>query len=270
MKLPLPVDVDGTTYTEAVLRMPEARTVADSKRESTRGDSFAALIEWVAGSIKELTGDGKALAERADVKRAARAMTFETALAVALYSMAAMKKDDGISSTVECPSCGAKVRRERKEVDGEEIDTRDHLQDLSISYGEGHELIAIDLDQPVEILKKGTEEPIITATQLTFRVPTMGDCSRANGRVSGDQDRLQLAIEAEALVAVNGEEMSSSWKATFAMLLVERMTIPDANRVGKALKGFGIDPTVERRCFACQEEWEEPVNVMGFFASGLR
>lgn len=264
MKLPMPIRLDGKVYTDAKLQTPAASAVANARREGERGDPYMAIAEWCAGCVEFLDGpDG----ETRDVKRAMKAAPWKTAVAIALYGRAEMADDDGISSVVKCPDCGERQRLEK----GEEADLRDRLYALDVGYLDGDGPVSVEMKEPVSLTLKsrGVEEEVLVSS-VAVGFPTLTDCSRAWAASQRDEGRAQLYTLAEALVAVNGRDLSPAEKATFGKVVFERMKMPDIGAISDAINGYGIKSEVERYCQACGFSWKEDVNVMGFFASALR
>lgn len=250
------------------VREPTAGDIANAKREADRGDAYSAMVEWCAGCIESLSGDGEIIS-RVDVRRAARALPFTSAMALAVAAKAEMDGDDGVSSVEECPYCGARDRRDRREADGEVIDSRDHVLELPVRcLPDGAGLtVSYDLQVPIEVTRRDTGEVAASVRSVTVRYPTLGDCSRAS---KADGAEAQLAILAEALEEVDGEPVSAAWKSTFGRAAFRQMKARDVNALSALLREYGMDPRVTRTCRSCGMEWDSEVNVMGFFASGLR
>jgi hypothetical protein len=151
------------------------------------------------------------------------------------------------------------------------IDTRERIYDLPVAILDSQDPVEMVLRTPVKLVKRSREgEEIQEVERVLVRYPTLAECSRAHQVVGGDDSRMQIAILAEALVAVNGVELSAAEKATFGKTIFEKMSVTDSTNLSKLLGRYGIDPRVTRTCLECGEEWEDEVNVMGFFGSALR
>jgi hypothetical protein len=99
----------------------------------------------------------------------------------------------------------------------------------------------------------------------------MGDCIRAAGAVGGSDDtRLQYAIWAEAITAVNGTEIDQKWRATWGTQVFERMDLADVKAVAKAMGAWSVDSTVPAVCPKCGKQYRQGVPTGSFFASALR
>lgn len=263
----MPIALDGKQYVEAELKEPTAEDVANARRKVKDGDPYFAVAEWCAGCVESLSGPDGEIIDKSDVRRAMRQAPWWTAATLAVYGRAAMNDDDGISGPVKCPECGKKWRRE---VDEEGEDYRDHLYALPIKYVDDPGPVTVKIKSPVTVtLRRGEDSEEVKVSEVTLRRPTVADCSRAQ-RVMGDDDAgAQAAVLAEALTAVNGEELSSSMRSALASTVMKRMKVTDLMAVSDAVNDYGIDPEVRRTC-SCGASWTEEVDVMGFFASALR
>lgn len=268
MRLPVPVELDGRLIWDAELREPTAGDIAAARREADQGRAYLAMAEWCAGCLESL--DGGRVSSRQDVRRAARALPFVTAMALAVAAKAEMDGDDGVSSVEDCPYCGHRRQAVRREVDGEVEDTRDHVLDLPVrELPEGAPTsVTHELASPVEVRRRDREDEVVAEVRsVTVRYPTLNDCARAS--TGGDEAKSQIAILAEALEAVNGEPVSASWRSTVGRVAFERMKARDVNALSSSLRRYGMDPRLDRACARCGMEWKSEVNLLGFFGSAL-
>jgi hypothetical protein len=268
MKLPVPVELDGRLIWDAELREPTAGDIASARREADQGKAYQAMAEWCAGCVESL--DGGRVSSRQDVRRAARALPFVSAMALAVAAKVEMDGEDGISSVEDCPYCGTRRQAVRVERDGEVEDTRDHIRDLRVRLmPEGAPAsVTYELQSPVEVRRRDNDELVVEVRSVTVRYPTLADCARASS--GGDDSRAQIAILAEALESVNGEPASAAWKSSVGRTAFERMKARDVNALSALLRQYGMDPKVGRTCARCGMEWDSEVNLLGFFGSALR
>ena len=269
MKLPIGVELDGSVYTEAKIARAESLVIAKTTEEAQRGNPYSAILEWNAGITESLSGDSGTI-EGTEIRRALRFMPFESAFALACYGMAETKKDDSISGEYECPKCGGIVKAERGEVDGVEFDDTDHLYTLDFeTLDDPREGICITLDYPVELKKRDSGEVIERIESFIMDWPTLDQCIRAHQGIPDAEMRMQMALYSSALRKVNGKPCDGTWKATFGTRLFEKMDATDMATINEEIKRFSINVTRERICMKCKTHFDAPIDLNGFFASGL-
>lgn len=272
MRLPIPVHLDGRVVTDVKLKEATAEVIAATRREVDSGAQYSAMLEWCAGVTSEMTGpDGVLVSSRDEVRRATRAMAFESAWAVACFGMAETRGSDSVPGAYKCPSCGNVVLVGRSEQDGEEVDTSDHLSliDYEVCEADAGPSVTADLDTPVEIFRRDTSEVVERVESVTLSYPTMGQCIRAQQKCPDDASGLMFLVYAECLSAVNGRKVEPNWRTAYGEITFKRMTARDLNRVTGLMKRYSISHKVERACMRCKTRWEADLDLSGFFASGL-
>lgn len=271
MKLPVPVQADGTLYTDVKVQKASPLVIAATTDLAEEGDYYTAVLEWDAGVIAEIIGDGGSVTDAAEIRRLVRFMPFDSAYAVALHGMAATKRDDSIAGQYQCPKCKKVVKCEKGEKDGEEFDDTDHLFDLELPVladpGAG---LAIELSTPVELKKKDTGEIIETVTSLVLDWPTLGQCIKAHQRYPDRESMMQFALLADAIRTVNGKTRDGPWKMVLGSKLIEMMDSFDLAEIGDRMKRYSVNVEKERVCMKCHTRWMAPIDFNGFFGSGLR
>lgn len=269
MKLPIGVELDGSVYTEAKIGRAESLVIAKTTEEAERGNPYSAILEWNVGITESLSGDSGTV-EGADIRRALRFMPFESAFALACYGMAETKKDDSVSGEYACPKCGSIVKTERGENDGIEFDDTDHLYALDIeTLDDPKDGVSISLEYPVELKRRDSGEVIETIESFVMDWPTLDQCIRAHQRIPDAEMRMQMALYSSALRSINGKPIGATWKSTFGIRLFEKMDANDMATLNDEMKRYSINVTRERICMKCKTHFDAPIDLNGFFASGL-
>lgn len=271
MKLPIPIQADGSLYTDVKLRDAEALTVAKSKELASGGDYYGSVLEWNAGVTAEISGPDGEITDTTEIRRLLRMMPFQSAYALACFGMAQTKGDDSIPGVYACPKCGREIRCERGERDGDEFDECDHLWNLEMpTLNDPSGGISISLSSPVELRKKDAENTLIeTVETFTLEWPTLAMCMKAHARYPDNDSQMQLALYADALRDTNGKPHDGSWKTVIGIKLFEQMKMNDNRKIDKELQKYSINMEVERACMKCKTRWKAPLDLNGFFASGL-
>lgn len=269
MKLPIPLRADGRLYTEVELTEATAGTVASTRAEAERGASYQALLEWCSGVVRTVTGPDGDVSDRADVRRLVRLMPFESVMVIACMGMAKTKGDDSVPGAYECPQCGQQVIVGKYQEDGEEVDTSDHLGAIDYQVAEDpDDGISFTPSRPVEIMRRdGDVAEVIESVALNW--PTLGMCIRAQQRHADDDSKLQSAVYAEALRAVNAKPVTAAWRSTYGDLIFQRMLVRDSIALNREMKRYSLQTSVERVCMKCRKRWSSEIDLRGFFASGL-
>lgn len=269
MKLPVGVELDGSVYTDAKVGRAESLVIAKTTEEAERGNPYSAILEWNVGITENLSGDSGTI-EGADIRRALRFMPFESSFALACYGMAETKKDDSISGEYACPKCGSLVKAERGDNDGIEFDDTDHLYALDIeTLDDPKDGIYVALQYPVEMNRRDSGEVIETIESFIMEWPTLDQCIRAHQKCPDAEMRMQFALYSSALRTVNGKVCDATWKATYGTRLFEKMDAEDMAMLNEEMKRYSINVTRERICMKCKTHFDAPIDLNGFFASGL-
>lgn len=270
MKLPIPIQADGSLYTDVKVRDAEAITLARTREEADGGDVYGAILEWNAGISAEISGPDVSATEPQEIRRLIRFMPFESAYALACAGMAATKGDDSIQGVYACPKCGREIRCERGERDGDEFDDCDHLNAIDFPMlADPSAGISIELSSPVELKRKDSGEILDTIENLTMEWPTLAMCMKAHKRYPDNDGQMQLALYADAIREANGKTRDGSWKSVMGITVFEHMKLKDLEKITSAMKKYSINVEVERVCMKCKTRWKAPLDLNGFFASGL-
>lgn len=269
MKLPVGVELDGSVYTEAKIQRAESLVIAKTTEEAQRGNPYSAILEWNAGITESLSGDAGTI-EGAEIRRALRFMPFESSFALACYGMAETKKDDSVSGEYECPKCGSIVKAERGENDGVEFDDTDHLHSLDVeTLDDPKEGISLSLSYPVELKRRDNGEIIETVESFVMDWPTLDQAIRAHQKCPDAEMRMQFALYSSALRSINGKPVDGTWKSAFGTRLFEKMDASDTAELNEIMKRYSINVSKERICMKCKTHFDAPIDLNGFFASGL-
>jgi hypothetical protein len=269
MKLPIGVELDGSVYTDVNIKRAESLVIAKTTEEAGRGNPYSAILEWNAGITESLSGNDGTV-EGADIRRALRFMPFESSFALACHGMAETKKDDSISGVYPCPKCGSLVKAERGENDGVPFDDTDHLYALDVeTLDDPKEGIALTLQYPVELKKRDSGEVIETIESFVMDWPTLDQCIRAHQKCPDAEMRMQFALYSSALRTVNNKPVDGTWKATYGTRFFEKMDAVDTASLNDIMKRYSINVSRERVCMKCKTHFDAPIDLNGFFASGL-
>ena len=121
------------------------------------------------------------------------------------------------------------------------------------------------------ILKTKKGEILDTISSLEFRFPTLNDGITGSLQSSKRNDiKRQYAIYASSITKINGQEVDTVFKRTWGTFILERMFVTDIEKLSSVLTKYGVMKHVERTCLNCDKVWNDPVDVSGFFVSGLQ
>lgn len=261
MKLCVPAIHKGRTFVEAELDKPRGGVIADAHEEIERTGSFGAMLKLAVGCLRSLTTDtGDVLTKRSEFEGVVRHMPIQTVEHVALRALS-LVNDQGVDQIATCPRCADKRIYE----DDEAI----RFDDIEVVEFDGEQRIRIDLDDPVEIKSKG--EVLVSVSSVLMRFPTLNDGISGSMQYPESRDiRRQYAIYASAIQGINGDEVDQKFRSQWGTWLFERMYSTDIEQVSEVMAGLGMKKTMARECRRCGKKWKEPINIAGFFASGLR
>lgn len=264
MKLLVPIKYNGKVYTNYELGRLKGGVVADATEELQSGGDFSAMHTLVSGCLKSLSTDsGEEITSGFDsVVRHAPIQAIE----ILSLELLTKDKNPGIEQISICPRCKDRVIYE-DDKDGSHKAL--YFDDLEILPLTGDQSISIDLEEEVNIRKKDGEI-LKSISSITLRYPTINDGIKGSSKVSETKGtRRQYAIYAEALTHINGEDASSD-KKVWGTFILERMCFSDLEKISTALRNVGIKKTVNRECLKCGKKWESPIDLSGFFESGLQ
>lgn len=271
MKAGVHILLDGKEYQEFDPKQPTATNVAKARAE-VEVSGYSALVEWAAGSCRRLvSAEGDVIEDEKELRRALMASPFQTCLQVAIQGVVEMTRDDGLESVSVCPLCGKKCRQTNEKGSNSDVDTRDHINTLPVQSPADMTGFTFELEDPVQIEKKGGREGDVvwTVSKIRLHWPTMKDCQKGSVLGRGEPELDTQFILAEALEEVNGEVVDATYRSTFGRIIFGKMSAADDMRLSRVLNSVGISPMVTRECPHCFNEWTEAVNLMGFFYSAL-
>ncbi len=262
MRLPIPMEFGDKTFTEAEIRRPTGGVIADTKKAADNGDIYAAMATFVAGCLASL-GDET---DRGQLRVYARGLSFVDAEYLAIQALMAAGISDDIEGVYACPRCDNRITVEPAEDD----DDGERISDLEVKYAEEPVFAEVEVDPPVKIINDTTGEELVCVETIKVGTPSLSQLSRAFKKFGmADKVRMQFSAYVDATATVNGTPVDGKWKATWGMLVFERMDVMIVNKITAGLREYGTVNTVSRVCPSCGKRWDAEVDTAGFFASGL-
>lgn len=261
MNLHVPIVYQGRIFVEYELKKLKAGVIADATEEMKKKGSFAGMQVLVTESLKSLMTDEGDLVET-DFENIIRNAPVQAVEIMALKALTA-GRDTGIEQVSECPRCHNRVI-----YDGDEAL---HFEDLIFQALEEDQKIDVDLDEPIVIINKRTQEELVRIENVSFRYPLLKDAIKGSSQIPDTKGARQMyAIYAQAISHVNGEEAEAKFRNSWGMYTLERMGIEDLEQLSKKMKACGIKKTIRRTCLKCEKQWDDPIDISGFFEEGLQ
>lgn len=269
MRLYIPIFYGEQVFTDCEIKKPSPGVIADTVKFIDENKIGMALLTFVSGSIIELKDNSEGvITSKEKIRTICRSMKQKCMEDLAIDIMLLLDPQDGVEGVYNCPRCRKQKICEKKD----EIDTRDFLSSLNITYFESKDdYWEIELTEPYERKENGEGVEVIGI--LGFRYPTITDFIEASARHGfRDQLRLQYQIYAACLMSVNNSLVEKQWKQRWAMLMFENLPDlkTDFNRISKELNNYGRATRVKKVCEDCGKEWYPKINTANFFDSGLR
>ncbi len=281
LRLPIPIfsssGEKGKYYNEIEITRPKPSVIADTKKIADTGDYYTAVHTLNSGSITRIMGTHDDVSDKKAIRKLHKKMAYKSMEFVSLNVLLSIDDDDGVEGVYPCPLCKRKViaKYVAGEDDDEEpqLDTRDHIHDLSIRYMEDmEESFEIELTEPVTIINAATKEVVESISKMEIFWPTVKHCISAYAKYGNSDDiRLQFAIYAEALRSINGTYVDDKWRRMFGVYLFENIphVKKDFGKISKENNRYGLDPRIKKFCPDCGE-FTANINTSNFFVSALR
>lgn len=261
MDLHVPIVYQGNKFVEFELKKLKAGVIADATEEMKKKGSFAGMQILVSETLKALMTEDGDLVER-DFENIIRNSPVQAVEIMALRALTA-GRDTGIEQLSICPRCKKQVI-----YDGEDAL---HFEDLVMQDLEADQKIDVELDDPIVIMNKRTQEELFRIENVSFRYPLLKDAIKGSSQIPDSKGTRQMyAIYAQAITHVNGEEAEAKFRNSWGMYTLERMGIEDLEKLSEKMKSCGIKKTVRRTCMSCEKQWDDPIDISGFFEEGLQ
>jgi hypothetical protein len=269
--LPIPFRYGQRVITKASFDTPELSSIANV-RKYAESNVWKAMKAYIDGSIIALIdSDGEEITGNGEIKKATESMPIQSAEVLSVAIALSYNEDDYVEGLYECPLCKNVV----KAIDDGEDDTRDRIRNLSIvSCESADEMVHIELKNHIVIKGKSRadkEEHELVITEFSMRHPTIRDGIASMGKYGAtDELRQQFAMFTEALVSINGEEVSQAERAQFGMMIFEKMKAGhDTREINRQTTQYGISGRVKKVC-RCGRRFDATIETRSFFAFALR
>ena len=261
MKLPKAIFSNDKIYTDIEIKKPKGKVLADVQETASTVDIYSAMYQFILGCTVSVSGD-ETIDDQAKLKELIKAMPYRSAELVAIKILLLVDPEDYIEGIYQCPRCGKKIIAELKE----DSDTRDRISDLAIVIEETPEnTITYQLESPIIITNVKDGSVIVEVDSIELRMPTLGDCMlTAKQSAATGGFRFQIVLYKNCLLGVDAK-----FRAEWGVYLFEQMSTGDLKGIYEPIKKYGLQSTVEKRCYECGKVWEASVNTTNFFVSGL-
>lgn len=278
MKLPIPIYTqrisgDSVIITQADLKEMSTAGIADTKKLIKKGQVNQAIHNWISEGIASfISADGEIITEKAEIRKISYDMPIRTAEMLAAYICIELGIEDAIEGYYECPRCHKPIISELSNDD----DTRDHIGDLKHIFMEVFtDRVTLKLSSKVQLKGKSTvtkQESVYDVEEVTILHPTLKHSISASGKYGVDNDddiRRQCAIYTEALIQINGEDISAADKVLSGMKIFTSLNKTDMRRLGIEVSKYGLGNTISKTCTKCHKTWECSIDTSNFFASAV-
>jgi len=268
LRFPVPIFSKEQVYTHIDLKKPGAKVLSDTVDVISSAGEYMGFRNFISGSAEKIYNEEREITDKLAIKSLVFIMPNKSAEYTALQTIIDFHNgEDYISGLYLCPMCGEKkISRKTSE-----IDTRDRISDLSVTFmNELEPTITIDFEEPSIVIVRG-QEFVVNSISLAY--PTLEHHHKAYTRYGNNNlIKYQLAVYAEALTEVNGEKISDEWRKPYGLKLFEN--IPnlktETDKLSAFVNKYGIDLRLEKRCNKCDEVWKPVINTSNFFGSALQ
>ena len=275
MRLPVPIFHNDNIYTDVEFDKPKASVVAEVSNNIQNGRIFSGLSIFLKGAIQSISNESKNVEDPVSIKSIVPKMPYRSAELISTQVMVKQYNgEDGVEGIYPCPLCGYKIVCQLQKTDDMEIDTRDFISDLKIFYQEEPQnTYKIQLQTPIIIKDKRDGSAIEEINDLEMYYPNLEHCMGAELKHGNNNEmKLQFGIYANALKAVNGEDIDNKYRNMIGVSIFENINdlANDFKAISDANSMYGIDPSIEKNCPECGKVWRPKLNTSNFFVSALR
>ncbi len=261
MKLCIPLVYKKKTYTDIEITKPKAGVLADTHEAFEEKTPYHGIHKLISGSVVSISEGEDTIDNRAEIISATKQLSYQAASQVALQIMLSINKNDKIEIMGKCPRCGHKYISEDE----------GFLKDLTVVYMDEYSVLHFDLEEPIQIKNKATEEILQDIESFDMRYPTMNDC--INGVMhthSAGSMKVQYAIYAYSIVKVNKEPVDTIWQKTWGEWFINNLHYDTLRDIGRSMQEYGHDMSIDQVCIKCKKEFKADVDTSSFFESGLQ
>lgn len=262
MNLTLPVPIFlANRVTKCEIIKPSVGVLMDTKKIVDRGDYFSALKKFLSSTVIFEDNTEKTLRLIGELPiQSAEYLTIQIMLLE-------YPDDDGIEGVYICPRCGTQKISECRD----DIDNRDFISDLEITYFEEKDNPEITKDVNVNIIDKKTDNPLFTVTSITMRHPKLNDYIEAVNKVGFIEDiEIQKFIYLKCITKINNEENIKDVKNKYGQKIIYKLSNKELNYFASEINKYGMNTKVEKNCLSCGKKWETTINTSNFFVGALQ
>jgi hypothetical protein len=260
MKFPVRFEYDGQSLESFTVREIIADHMASVSNLVNRGLIYTGMRKW-ATSVLESIDD---IEDRTKLENIVKVMPFVDLYAVICFGLVETRGEDSVEASYKCPKCGTI----RTYIKTEDDDMTDHLLEMEYEQVDD-EPLTFHFDKKVSILKP-SGEPILELESIQMRMPNIEDFIRGEQRYPDDTFRLMFFAYGCALQTVDHKEVDQKFRNKFGEMVFSKMSSNQINKVSKRVYRDQIGNNMERVCLKCHHRWEAPLNLSGFFNSGVQ
>jgi len=270
-RLPVLLKTNENVYTQVETKRPTGVLIAETE-EAVKKNEFLGLRNFVSGCISSITGEDIEITDKIQIKTAVGKMSNKS---VEYLSQEIMidyyEGDDYVEGVYTCPRCNTQHIFEKSIQDGIDMDNRDKISDLIVTFMEDPSELLFDIEfkNPIVVSSSQLEEEINNVT-MTF--PTMDDHIEVLNTVGrNNMTRLQYALYSRAIVKANGLEVDNSWRRSkgIQLFLNSDNVKEDVGKMAEYINRYGVDHRLEKVCKNCSKVWQPVINTSNFFGSAL-
>lgn len=273
MRLPIPIKSKDATFTEIEIKKPTSGVLADTQSTARNGDIYGAVRILLSGCIIEAKNKDRTITDSVSIRSLVSKIPYQSAEYLAEQIMLLVDPTtDAVEGIYPCPRCGHRIISEQIKRDNIEIDTRDLISNLPITYMDEDDYeIFWQLTEPVILKDLSSDQILQKIDNMTFNHPTLENCINAYAKVGAtNQLKLRYATFLEALIKVNGDEVNNRWKNNLGEIVFNNIpNIMDISELSKAIRKYGRSPYISKTCQNCGKIFHPVINTSGFFGYAL-
>lgn len=265
MRLAIPAKWENKEITECEIKRPDSGTLALTSKAVNEQTIIHAMIEYLSGGVeKYIDSSGNEYQEKKDIKSISQSLPLPTGEQLTMQIMAIIHPNEYIRGLYECPVSGCDTTIKVSP----QNDNSKSYDELDIQYAD-NKSINYTLIEPVYMENKKTGEAIFGGQNLVISIPTLKNYLKAIISYPRNHNLQCYDVIINCIESIDGQEVDANILKSWGMIWIKKVDGEDTKEIVNQSEPGGIQKKIDLTCSRCAEEFEGPIDISSFFASGL-